>query len=671
MGLLSLGTPLEWEVSRKYNEHVRDNGVEQLIYIFKAAHGRNNDPLYWGDELEFMLVTNNHKDNKKEHYKLSVEADWILESLESTETPGIPNAHDQNVTYHPEYGRFMLEATPLSPYNSTKEYSKISYVEKNMELRRQLAEEKLSTKDYNHHEKVILLSIAVFPRMGCDNFINVPNQWDPLHKNKASQSLFLPDEIINRHVRFPTLTANIRTRRGEKVAMNVPMYKDIHTPLLDDSIENSARIQTFGKWFPKHDSEKAYKPGFIYMDAMGFGMGCSCLQVTFQAPNLEMGRYLYDSLNNFAPIMLSLTSASPFFKGWLSDQDVRWNVISGAVDDRTAEEKDSGKVPKSRYSVVDLYLGSGLNNKASYFDEKLNDTNVPINKKVYQRLLDNEIYPMDKHLARHFAHLFIRDPIVIFEERINQDNETETDHFENIQSTNWQSLRFKPPTQKATPDNKQVPGWRVEFRTMEIQLTSFENAAFSILIYLIVECLLTFPGIFNAYIPMSNVWQNMETAHKRDSTISPNIKFHWKTQFFNTNSYDSEKMTMKEIFNNPKSGIFPVVINRILKHKKIIDNDWKELKARTEDSDLTALYFYLLLVEKRSSGEIPTFAHYFRNFVLRHPEYKHDSKISESINDDLIDRYVSITNLDNENILKEYFGDSIGEYLYSKRENKI
>ena len=29
-------------------------------------------------------------------------------------------------------------------------------------------------------------------------------------------------------------------------------------------------------------SERLCKPDHIYMDCMGFGMGCSCLQMTFQ-----------------------------------------------------------------------------------------------------------------------------------------------------------------------------------------------------------------------------------------------------------------------------------------------------------------------------------------------------------------------------------------------------
>jgi hypothetical protein len=37
---------------------------------------------------------------------------------------------------------------------------------------------------------------------------------------------------------------------------------------------------------------------------------------------------------------------------------------------------------------------------------------------------------MDDLLAKHFAHLFIRDPLVIFSETIDQDDETMSDHFE-------------------------------------------------------------------------------------------------------------------------------------------------------------------------------------------------------------------------------------------------
>jgi glutamate--cysteine ligase catalytic subunit len=46
-------------------------------------------------------------------------------------------------------------------------------------------------------------------------------------------------------------------------------------------------------------------------------------------------------------------------------------------------------------------------------------------------------------------------------------------------------------------------GWRVEFRSMEVQMTDFENAAFSIFIVLLSRAILTF-GL-NFYIPLSKV----------------------------------------------------------------------------------------------------------------------------------------------------------------------
>jgi hypothetical protein len=44
----------------------------------------------------------------------------------------------------------------------------------------------------------------------------------------------------------------------------------------------------------------------IYMDAMGFGMGCCCLQLTFQSCNVDEARCMYDALIPVGPIMVSI-----------------------------------------------------------------------------------------------------------------------------------------------------------------------------------------------------------------------------------------------------------------------------------------------------------------------------------------------------------------------------
>ena len=88
----------------------------------------------------------------------------------------------------------------------------------------------------------------------------------------------------------------------------------------------------------------------IHMDAMAFGMGCCCLQITFQAKDVEESRFMYDQLAVVAPIMMALTASTPILKGRLADTDCRWGVISESVDDRTLVERNrSSKEDEDEY----------------------------------------------------------------------------------------------------------------------------------------------------------------------------------------------------------------------------------------------------------------------------------------------------------------------------------
>lgn len=68
-------------------------------------------------------------------------------------------------------------------------------------------------------------------------------------------------------------------------------------------------------------------PGQIYMDAMHFGMGQCCLQITYECQTINHARYLHDMLLPFTGIMAALSAAGPIQKGKLSDFDLRWSVI--------------------------------------------------------------------------------------------------------------------------------------------------------------------------------------------------------------------------------------------------------------------------------------------------------------------------------------------------------
>lgn len=51
MGLLSLGSPLSWQETKKHADHVREHGIVQFLHIYNRLKSRQNDVLKWGDEV--------------------------------------------------------------------------------------------------------------------------------------------------------------------------------------------------------------------------------------------------------------------------------------------------------------------------------------------------------------------------------------------------------------------------------------------------------------------------------------------------------------------------------------------------------------------------------------------------------------------------------------------
>ncbi|KAL8954236.1 MAG: hypothetical protein Q9183_007250 [Haloplaca sp. 2 TL-2023] len=292
------------------------------------------------------------------------------------------------------------------------------------------------------------------------------------------------------------------------------------------------------------------------------------------------------------------------------------------------------------------------------------DLDLVVDEALKQRLMDEG---MDDLLATHFAHLFIRDPIVIFGEDLKELDLSKTDHFENLQSTNWQHMRFKPPP----PDNS--IGWRVEFRPMEIQITDFENAAFSIFIVLVTRAILSFD--LNFYIPIPRTTENMETAHIRDAVLDQ--KFYFRNDPFPTrpvrpatNGHASgtttpnppsrpptptgpvedeySLMTIDEIINgqsSPSSSTttpetptrptaFPGLIPLVESYLSSLNVD---VQTRCD------IARYLDLIRKRANGTYWTAAKWIRHFVRGRGEYKGDSVVSEEVTYDLVKAVQEIT----------------------------
>jgi glutamate--cysteine ligase catalytic subunit len=134
-------------------------------------------------------------------------------------------------------------------------------------------------------------------------------------------------------------------------------------------------------------------------------------------------------LTPIAPIIIALSASSPIWRGYLSDIDCRWNVLKQAFDDRTEEELGFSPLvyqrhilKKSRFDTTDCYLSSE--------GSKYNDFEFDKDEQVFQKLIDEG---MDTTLAQHFANMFTRDPFLVFEEDLkNEDDEFSGKYLNNI-----------------------------------------------------------------------------------------------------------------------------------------------------------------------------------------------------------------------------------------------
>nr|AOE43199.1 glutamate-cysteine ligase [Rostrostelium ellipticum] len=604
MGFMAEGNTLAWQDSVKFIDYIKKHGIIQLLNIWNANKDRSNDAFKWGDEVcqfiknvEYIMV---NIDKETKDVRLALRSHEVLAELGKKEKE-LP-ADQIEFLWRPEYGRFMVEGTPGHPYIGLGR--QLLAIENSLAKRREEVEQHLRPDE-------AIMTISAFPMMGVNTFTAPPAR----PHGVVAESKYLPDEVINPHFRFSTLTANIRNRRGRNVNIQIPLYRDKNTAPHDE--------------FPLEVGDaNAISPFRIHMDAMGFGMGNCCLQVTFQMSNIEEARSVYDQLAVVAPLLLSLSASSAIFRGLLSDIDVRWTVISQAVDDRTREElgleplvHNKYQINKSRYDSIDSYLS-----RSSMLRPEYNDLPLVYDHDHYQTLIAGG---MDELLARHFAHLFIRDPLVIYSDKIEIDDTTHTDHFENVQSTNWQTMRFKPP-----PPASDI-GWRIEFRPMEVQLTDFENAAFIVFMSLLTRAISD--QKLNFYIPITKVDENMKTAHLRGSVL--NNKFHFRKNVHTSTlsgSVDNEyeQMTINEIFNGKESGEFAGLIPLVRRYIETLSFDL-ETSQRVNR--------YLSFLSQRASGKLQTMSAWTRNFVQTHPAYQHDSVVSQEIANDLIQRLNSIS----------------------------
>lgn len=409
--ILRRGNPLAFNQAKTFFNYIRKSGVTQFANHYSRVKDVKTLKFLWGDELEYGIFAYN-EDTKS--YDIAtcrgVDIQTSLEQLESK----LSSLSYGNI-WQPEYGSWMVETVPRGPYDGFA--STLLSVERSMQLRRKRLHSALRPNE-------IAPSLTAFPMLGvrttglCGN-ITVTDSTSSSQaavaaeeaalqaNNSIAMSCYIRDDAINPHPRFTTLTKNIRLRRGKKVNINIP----------------------------KEDSNE-----MIHMDAMAFGMGCCCLQITMQSSSDRESRFLHDQLAILSPFFLALSAATPILKGQLAATDTRWDTISQAVDDRTAAESGevditSGvalpdpelagngvkRLSKSRYSSVSRFIGRASSSEEADDLERLNDIDANFDAELYKYATS---FPdIDQSLARHIAHLFTRDPLVIFEDAIYLDDQ--------------------------------------------------------------------------------------------------------------------------------------------------------------------------------------------------------------------------------------------------------
>ncbi|CAF1328777.1 unnamed protein product [Rotaria magnacalcarata] len=255
------------------------------------------------------------------------------------------------------------------------------------------------------------------------------------------------------------LNKNVIERRQSKVSANVPIMKDFNTKDTFTDDFSSYGIENWQNYLLN------LRDNYIHLDSSSISWGCCCLQ-------------------------LSLTTACPIWRGYLSNVDRRWNILSQTTDDRTKEEIENNVLHSSRYSSVSCYL--------SQTSQIYNDIKINIDHEVYQTLINNDC---PEGVDRHFAHLFLRDPLYVTDEQVYP-----------------------------TGDD---PSATYAF---EFQITYFENAAFTVFLSLLTRAILSYKIDLRMSISLVN--QNMERAQIR-STIQQS-KFHFPTTIFHDVPTDYE-----------------------------------------------------------------------------------------------------------------------------------
>ncbi|KAJ2863021.1 glutamate--cysteine ligase [Coemansia aciculifera] len=416
----------------------------------------------------------------------------------------------------------------------------------------------------------------------------------------------------------------------------------------------------------------------LLLDSPLFGVGSGgILRVTLCAADLDEARILYDHLAPISAIMIALTAGTPIVRGYLTDRDSYWDVQCSAVDDRSAQERGfaplttaKGKLMKSRFGTIDSYLGPGPNSKDMSFNPQYNDMDYTYDNAANMAMMGGGV---DKELSQHVARLFIRDLHFATAKMLRDKDDAKNsrsngqEHFKRFLGCNRQNVCLYPPNTRTRS------GWEVEFVSLEVQLTDEENAAFISFIVLLSRVIISYS--LNLYLPISMMNQNMARAQQVNAAKEQLFYFRrdlfsgrdgkqsgpglisrggdnggWINTHagdFKANATASERealghhhlgtgspdtaeyveLTINEILNGSPVHKVTGLLTIVLSYLPSLGLEYQA------ENDLRR---QLVLIRRRASGKLCTLATWMRKFVQEHPDYRHDSVVSPTVNYDML-----------------------------------
>eukprot|EP00927_Polykrikos_kofoidii_P073881 TRINITY_DN69899_c0_g1_i1.p1 TRINITY_DN69899_c0_g1~~TRINITY_DN69899_c0_g1_i1.p1 ORF type:complete len:649 (-),score=94.82 TRINITY_DN69899_c0_g1_i1:117-1979(-) len=572
--------PLPWEQAAPFVNACKQKAAQQFISLWKAHKDRVDTELRWGEEIEYMLI-----DFEGDSVaRVALCADEILRRL-GPETGGENPA--MGAGWRTEYGNMMVEGVTYPPFTWSLE--DVLQIEPALAWRR--SELERVAAEVCPTVKVVTLS--AFPFLGVSGATSP--HFHPRPHGEVSQSSLCPEEATSPHPRYSTFTANYRKRKGCKVGAFIPREGiSDHQRLTDKQISLlpfELKKQRDGLQ-KGHEEDRDPVPGHIWMDSQAFGACQCCTQATFLARNLDDARYLTDQFLVLAPIFLALTASTPFLRGLTAETDTRWEAFQQTWDDR--REDELAIIRNSRTSPCDLFIGAELLEDAEA--EKLtNDVEVAVHQPAMDTLLAGGLDPL---LSKHVAHILARDPLMVFEDRMDIDDAVEADHWEQLQGTNWNNVRFKPPPCKGDI------GWRVEFRSPEVQLTDFENAAICGVIRILAEVIIE--ERWDLRLPVSRCNENDKTSAIRNAA---SVGLFW---FRGSVDGGGVRQRLLADILSSEGGVFQRC--RAWIHQR-------QEGGRCSPEVADRLSAYISLFEGRARGDLPTPAAFMREMLSNHAGY--------------------------------------------------